>query len=184
MNCSDFVARFTDYFDGVASAEEAQAIENHWAECPSCRRYQGVFEKGASLLRTLPEPELADDFEPRLRHRLYHVADERALADHSASGSTALTVLGIAVLLTAAAWSPVLTGQAPVVELAPIIVDRAPPNARASRAQLAISVQPASGRAVLERGLWEGARLYEYSPLSQRYRREASLRQVGLDRDR
>jgi anti-sigma factor RsiW len=184
MYCSDFVARFTDYFDGLASSEEAEAIQSHSKECSSCRRYQAVFEKGASLLRALPEPELAEDFEPRLRHRLYHVADERVLADHSASGATALTVLGVAVLLTAVAWSPVLTENAPVVELAPIVVDRAPVSTRRRTAAQTSTSRPAPALAILERGLWDGARLYEYSPLSQRYRREGSMRQVGLERDR
>lgn len=185
MDCSDFVARFTDYFDGLSSSEEAEAIRTHSKECSSCRRYQAVFEKGASLLRALPEPELAEDFQPRLTHRLYHVADERVLVDHSASGATALTVLGVAVLLTAVAWAPLLTEQAPVVELAPIVVDRAPISAstRVTGAQTN-GARAATALAILDRGLWDGARLYEYSPLSQRYRREGSMRQVGLERNR
>jgi anti-sigma factor RsiW len=126
MNCSEVVAHFTDYLDGVVSDVEAGVIAWHLEECSACRRYANVLEHGARVLRSLPEPELPEDFTPRLQHRLFHVDDERTIGPHGASGAPALTVLGIAVLLTAVAWSPTLYPGAPVVELPAIVVDRAP----------------------------------------------------------
>src|SRR5690606_17039762 len=108
MNCSDFVARSSDYFDGSAPAEDMGAMEEHLRGCASCTRYKAVYEQGTSLLRDLPEPEIGEDFEPRLRHRLFHVDDRRALIDNSGSAAPALSVLSLAVLLTAVAWSPLL----------------------------------------------------------------------------
>jgi anti-sigma factor RsiW len=184
MNCSEFVARFTDYVDGTAPSAEAAAMADHLDQCESCRRYQTVVEHGAQLLRSLPAPELREDFEPRLRHRLYHVLEERSLSEAATSRTPALTVFGIAVLLTAVAWSPLLRESAPVVELEPIVVDRAPsrlPVRAVSTPQrpLELQVEPA-----LAGGLWEDTRLYEYTPLSRRYQNELRTRQVGLVPDR
>jgi anti-sigma factor RsiW len=180
MTCSDFVARFTDYLDGSAPPEDVRAMSEHLDGCDSCRRYKTVIERGASVLRSLPEPELRDDFAPRLQHRLYHVQEERAPSEHVTSGAPALTVLGIAIMLTAAAWSPLLRGSDPVVELAPIVVSHAPTRLR---------VVPASTQAVLpppelDGRLWENTRLYEYSPLSRRYDDGPRPRQVGFDAGR
>lgn len=179
MNCSEFVARFTDYVDGDAPPADVEAMEEHLGGCESCRRYRTVVEHGAALLRSLPAPELQEDFEPRLQHRLYHVQEERSLSEHATSRTPAFAVFGIAVLLTAVAWSPLLRGSAPVVQLEPIVVDRAPTAPRVrpvngERRPLELRPAPA-----LDAGLWEDTRLYEYSPLSRRYD-DLRTRQVGL----
>ncbi len=74
-------------------------------------------------------------------------------------------MLGIALVLTAVAWSPLLRGGDPVIELEPIVVDRAPSPLRVLPAS-AQRLQPAPD---LDGRLWENTRLYEYSPLSRRY---------------
>jgi anti-sigma factor RsiW len=163
MNCSDVVSRFTTYLDGEASPEDVRAIERHLEGCGECVRYKVVLEHGAKVLRSLPEPEVSEDFSPRLRHRLYHVDDERVLSAHATSGASALTVLGIAILLSAVAWSPTLLGGVPVVELAPIVVDREP-----QRRGVPGMFSTTSDQDVGE-GLWANTLLYDYSPLSQRY---------------
>ncbi len=184
MNCSDFVARFTDYVDDAAPPALVQAMEEHLDGCVSCRRYQAVVEHGAELLRSLPAPELREDFEPRLQHRLYHVQEELTLSTHATSRTPALTVFAIAVLLTAVAWSPLLREGAPVVELEPIVVNRAPPAPRIRPAALqARAIEPRVAP-TLDAGLWEDTRLYEYSPLSRRYQSELRAVQVGLAPDR
>lgn len=182
MNCTTFVARFTDYLDGVLSSADGRAMEQHLEGCVSCVRYKNVVEHGRSVLLSLPVPELRDDFSSRLEHRLLHVADEQVLPDEVASRAPALAVLGIAVLLTVVAWSPLLLGGAPVVQLAPIVVDHAPTRMRTL--PMGLSVQPASddpeGLPVLDRQLWDDTRLYEYSALSRRYPETVQYRQVGL----
>ncbi|HET9948742.1 MAG TPA: zf-HC2 domain-containing protein [Longimicrobiales bacterium] len=183
MDCSIFVARVSDYVDRTAPYEDLQEMEKHLARCGSCRRYARVIERGAELVRSLPQPPLRDDFEPRLRHRLYHVQEERAFPEQVASRAPALTVLGIALLLTAIAWSPVLRGAAPVVQLDPIVVSRAParetggPLAWQEPLSLARAAAPSAG--ALDSELWADARLYEHSPLSRRYR-GTQARQVGF----
>ena len=185
MNCSELVARFTDYVDGVAPPEDLGAMEEHLARCDSCRRYKTVVEHGAELLRSLPAPELREDFEPRLQHRLYHVLEEREHLGAPTSRTPALTVLGIAVLLTAVAWSPLLRTSAPVVELPPIVVDRAPQTFRIRPIAAQESALRLRAAPVLDQGLWDDTRLYEYSPLSRRYDRDLRARPVvGLAGDR
>jgi anti-sigma factor RsiW len=184
MNCSEFISHFTDYLDGSASSEDLRVMEVHLAGCGSCRRYRAVLEHGSSLLRSLPKAELREDFGPRLEHRLYHVQEERSLSEHVASGAPALAVLGIAVLLAAAAWAPLLLESSPVVELQPIVVDRAPPRLPARP----VGVMNASSRArddgMLDIDLWDDARLYEYSTLNRGYRSGPQPRQVGFAPDR
>ena len=185
MNCSDFIERFSDYLDGSTPAEEAVALEAHLEACEPCRRYRTVVEHGASLLRSLPSPQLREDFEPRLWHRLYHVDDERVLNAHQ-SGAPALTVLGIAILLTALAWAPVLGGGPRDVQLAPIVVDRAP-RARESPYRPATFMPAgtfgAKSPAGFGVGLWDETIFYEYSALSQRYNQRPAVRRVS-DPDR
>ena len=181
MTCSEFVARFTDYVDGAAPPVDMRAMEEHLSGCDSCCRYKTVVEHGAHLLRSLPVPELREDFEPRLQHRLYHVQEERLLSEAATSRTPALTVVGIALFLTAVAWSPLLRASAPVVELPPIVVDRAPSPLRllpaaSGRGSLRLRAEPA-----LDQGLWDDTRFYEYTPLSRRYDGDLRTRQVGLD---
>jgi hypothetical protein len=124
-------------------------------------------------------PELRDDFVPLLHNRLYRAQDAAASAP-TASRTPAVAVLGVAVLLTAVAWSPLLRGTPPVVELAPIVVDRAPaPPSRVRAASSGERPLELWREPALDSGLWDDTRLYEYSALSRRYRSPAT-RQVGL----
>lgn len=180
MNCSEVVARFTDYLDGLSPPSDESAIEEHLEHCDACVRYRNVLVHGADILRSLPEPELRDDFEPRLRHRLYHVDDERVIAGHGASGAPAMTVLGIALLLTTVAWSPTLFLRAPAFQLPAIVVDDPPRDAP----ERPVSVTPPGVFSTrtepdLEEGLWANQLIYDYSPLSQRYERRSSVRRVS-----
>jgi anti-sigma factor RsiW len=184
MNCSDVVGRFTDYLDGLASGTEAEAIERHLEGCPSCVRYKNVVVHGAELLRTLPEPELESDFGPRLRNRLHNVDDERVLLQHGASGTPAMTVLGIALVLTAVAWSPALFSGENDVELAPIVVNQEPVRSPARPVRSSPpGVFSTKSTTDLGEGLWANTLLYDYTPLSQRYEQRARGRRAGqLDR--
>jgi anti-sigma factor RsiW len=179
MNCTEVVARFSEYLDGTASKPDVSAIERHLNECGNCARYHNVMVHGAALLRDLPEPELPEDFEPRLQHRLYHVDDERTLRAHAASGTPAMTVLGIALLLTAIAWSPTIFSGLPVVQLPPIVVDRAPERTPFRPASTVPGTFSTKTEPDLDDPLWVGQLLYDYSPLSQRYDQRARVRRVS-----
>jgi len=181
MTCTEFVAGFSDYYDGTATNEFAAAAEEHMASCGSCRRYRHVVHSGAHLLRALPGVELREDFHPRLRHTLFHVDDGVLVRRHTSSGTTALVVAGIATFLSALAWSPALRPSAPVVELAPIVVS-SPAALRAAT----FGFEPYRGVAIrAQRGLWEDAhRLFiEYSALSRRYSQRSPLIRTGLEQD-
>ena len=180
MHCSDFLARFNDYLDGPVPPGEVESMEEHLRGCDSCKRYRKVLKLGATVLRALPEPKLREDFEPRLRHRLYHVDDERAVTAHQ-SGAPALTVFGIAILLTALAWAPALRGGSSDVLLEPIVVDRAPRRASPFRSVSFVPPGAFSTKnpANLDDGLWDNTLLYEYSALSQLYNQHARVRRVG-----
>jgi hypothetical protein len=183
MTCSDFLERFTDFLDGEGPEDLRTNAEAHLESCDRCRRYHEVMMQGAAVLRSLPEAQVPDDFQPRLQHRLYHVDDEVALGAHTASGTTVLTVLGMSMLLTALAWSPALRPMAPVVELPPIVVSDPPLTMPPINV---IGVRSMIPRPTLDQtgtGLWDDAQalLYEYSPLQQRYRERGPLRRAGLD---
>lgn len=183
MTCSEFVERFTEFFDGEGPEEFRADAEAHVESCSRCRRYHEVMVQGSAILRSLPEAEVSEDFKPRLQHRLYHVDDEAVLGAHTASGATVLTVLGMSMLLTALAWSPALRPTAPVVELPPIVVSEPPLRLRPVNALPlgAAILRPAWARRGTD--LWDDAQalLYEYSPLQQRYRENAPPRRAGLD---
>jgi len=184
MGCAEFVQSFSDIQDGLVPERVRREAEAHLRACPSCRRYRRVVLQGGELLRSLPALEVPEDFRPRLRHRLYHVHDEAALAEHSGSGTSALTALGMAVILTFAAWSPALRHEPPVVDLEPIVVSRPPVRFAA----LVVRLPLRTSRSVLwdgSRGLWDDAPalLLEYSPLSERYGRRPTLRRAGLEQD-
>jgi len=183
MTCSDFVERFTDFLDGEGPEKLRLEAEAHLGSCSECTRYHEVVLRGAAVLRSLPQAQVPEDFPPRLQHRLYHVDQNAALSAHTASGTTALTVLGMSLLLTALAWSPALRPSAPVVELPPIVVSDPPSRQRPMNVlpMRAAIFRPTWG--LVGRNLWDDAQalLYEYSPLQQRYRESSPVRRAGLD---
>lgn len=181
MSCKEFLDSFSDFEDGLLAGAELEAFEGHRDACPSCRRYVEVVRQGRALLASLPPLEVGDDFSPRLEHRIHHLVDGAPLVRDrdSASGTTAVTVLAIAVLMALAAWSPSMRRPL-VVELPAIVVDQPPPRP----IQLRYRMDPlrVDGADAYSRTLWSGANqvLFETSPLGERYR-QASLSRVGLE---
>ena len=180
MNCSEFLERFSDWTDGSASSAEIATMESHLVSCGSCSRYRTVVHRASTLVRTLPEPELREDFAPRLRHRIYALDEERAWTAHQ-SATPALTVLGMAVLLALLAWAPLLRGGAREVTLEPIVVDG---SVRQNGRRAPVLLSPPGSfssktPATLDDGLWDNTRFYEYSALSQRYNQRARVRRVS-----
>ena len=171
------------------------------AACGKCARYQEVVSRSVALLQVMPRAELAESFRPRLQHRLFHLDDGGAVARPGRGSATpAVTVLGMAILLTAVAWSPTIGSGVPEVELPAIVVSGPPlldplldplfdqlfdPDAAGPR-PVSSGVPSPSG--LFPGGLWSDAKslLYEYSPMSERYRGqrdpgERVLRRTGLD---
>jgi hypothetical protein len=77
MNCREFVARYTDYRDGLITApREMRRFARHMAACAVCQRYDAALQRGVGSLQDgSPDPNSA--FRQRLDRRL---AAERARA--------------------------------------------------------------------------------------------------------
>ena len=151
-------------------------------ECEKCARYEQVVSRGVKLLQTMPQVELAESFRPRLQHRLFHI-DEGAVATQATSGSAVpvAAALGMAILLACIAWYPSFGRAIPEVSLPAIIVSRPPEPATLFETDA--FGMPAGSSLNLGNGLWSNPNtlLYEYSPMSERYRNNSALRRTGLD---
>ncbi len=78
MTCAEFLARYTDYRDGLIGApREARRFARHVAICFTCRRYDTTLREGVGALQTQDRPEPDAAFRQRLARRL---AGERARA--------------------------------------------------------------------------------------------------------
>lgn len=178
MNCNHFLDSFSDYEDGLLPDSARVACGDHLAVCASCSRYVQVIQKGRSMLSVLPPVEVGEDFTPRLQHRIYHLADGESLVREreAGSGTTAVTLVAMTVLLALAAWSPSVKRPF-VVELPAIVVNEPPPRpVRLIYQSLPVRQQPGEPHL---RNVWTGARdvLYRTSHISQRY----SLSRAGLE---
>jgi hypothetical protein len=186
MTCSDFIDRFSEYFDRVGDERFIGEAEAHLASCSSCRRYLEVIERGRELIRSSPVVKVAGDFYPRLKHRLFHIEDGDSISRGSAgSATTGATILGMAVLLTLVAWAPMMRAREQEPEPSSLAqrstngaMGLRPPPVSFSRNSVTFS--QTFERAPRE--LWETELLlWEYSPLRERYGPVGGLRRVGLD---
>jgi hypothetical protein len=201
MGCSEFLEHFSEYFDGVGEPAFLAEADAHVASCDQCRRYRDVVVRGRELMQAAPGPRVSRDFYPRLKHRIYHVEDADALAKTSVGSATSgAAVLGIAVVLTVVAWSPLMRDKTEV-ELAPIVVDNPRPTAKLGLRPPPVRLTtnddrdlvrplPGSPGTVLHfagygphpTDLLESSQLiWEYSPLYDQYGDASSLRRVGMD---
>jgi len=105
-DCDRFVQEYSDYRDGALSAEQEADFREHVETCPCCARYDRVLRAGSELLARLPSEQPADDFMPRLKHRLYNVDEGLSeLPAHRFAGGAAL--VGVAAVgLLALFWLP------------------------------------------------------------------------------
>ncbi|MEJ2540089.1 MAG: hypothetical protein P8188_08985 [Gemmatimonadota bacterium] len=132
MTCSDFIQGFSDYVDGVGDPEQLEAACSHVERCASCRGYEETYRRGVQLLRSFSDLTVRDGFEPELDRR---IREETAMALESlgrrsvSSGSSMTMLVGMALILVGAAWSPLLFSRVVQVELSPI--QAAAPRARA-----------------------------------------------------
>lgn len=169
MDCTEFLASHSEFFDGVLSGERARAFSQHLGACRSCARYHEVVSQGRELLRSLPPIEPSHDFYPRLQHRLYHLMDAAQSEQGSrASGTSTAAALAIALAMTIAAWSPLVRAQAPQLDLPAIVVYEPPPPTSPYTLPSVLSLgylQFPSGLTV--ESLWSRSNmlLYLYSPL-------------------
>ena len=180
MDCSEFLSRFSDFYDASPESRLRRQAQAHLDECEKCARYERAVASGAAVLQDLPRVQLSDSFRPTLEHRLFHLEDENALARAAAASAIpALTAVGMAIVLAVVAWSPLLEGSTPQVDLAPIVVSGPPSREPAFAGTERFAPRdPAPG---LKKELWSdpNAQLFEYSAMRERYRAESLLRRTG-----
>lgn len=126
MQCTAFLQGYTDFRDGRLAPDREAEFRAHIEACSACERYDRVLRSGIELLSELPEPELSDDFMPRLRHRLYNV--DQGVLDSSSNrflGSAALVAVA-AVGLLALFWLPFAATVPVEVELPAVAAERPP----------------------------------------------------------
>ena len=185
MQCSEFLDRFSDFYDGDPGLSEVEDFEAHLEACASCRRYRDVVARGGEILRSLPAPRARGGFLSRIQHRVFHLEEEEAIRRGTGgSGMTAGTALAVAAFLVVAAWYPSLESDPPAVELPAIVVADPPAESSFDLSSPALTPDSAldpSGPTFQEGGLWthSNSLLYQHSSLGRRYR-DRGVVQAGL----
>lgn len=160
-DCDRFIRQYSDYRDGILSAEQESEFREHVTECPCCARYDRVLRTGTELLASLPTEHPDDDFMPRLQHKLYNV-DEGLIADSSNRFAGAAALVGVAsVGLLALFWLPFAAIVPVEMQLDPVAAHAPPPGENdvpnLFRPGPHVDVASRSGTGVLENGaaIWE-----------------------------
>lgn len=112
MDCTEFLARYSDYDDSLLPAPELARFSAHLGMCSACARYDRVLRKGRMLARQIPAPRASGEFLPALEDRLTSASSGERPARRLAAGA----MVGLAGLLAAssALWiaTNVATGGA------------------------------------------------------------------------
>lgn len=124
MDCKAFLDTYTEYRDGLLDDLHVAEANQHLATCESCTRYDRVFCRGIELLHTLPIAESAEDFMPRLRHRLYNVDDGIYKASRRQLGGSAALIGVASVGLLALLWLPFTTRTSVEFQLQAVAAER------------------------------------------------------------
>ncbi len=127
-DCNRFLQEYSDYRDGALSAEREAEFREHVNACPCCARYDRVLRAGSELLSSLPSEEPAEDFMPRLTHRLYNVDEGlTAMPAHQFAGAAAL--VGVAAVgILALFWLPFAAIVPVEMQLDPVAAYAPPPG--------------------------------------------------------
>jgi len=98
MNCSDFLARYSDWADGlVVDDGERRALERHRIHCKSCGRRDEALRRGLLVLRNLECLPPTARFGARLEARLGSSTDLDDARVPSWAGTAAM-MLGLLAL--------------------------------------------------------------------------------------
>jgi len=142
MNCKQIESVLLDYTAGRLSGADRASAEQHFAECPGCRRRAAGFRAVAQVLEDWDTPPLSPWFNARLRQR---IAAEEALGWNwqrvlgwLAHPAAAAAFAGVLMVGSLAVWSarpsvhpappvaakPAVQQQKPQVdELMPVVED-------------------------------------------------------------
>jgi hypothetical protein len=127
-DCDRFIQEYSDYRDGVLTADRQAEFREHVAACACCARYDRVLRAASDLLSQLPGAEPDEDFMPRLQHRLYNI--DEGLGDlpaHRFAGAAAL--VGVAAVgILALFWLPFAATVPMEMQLDPVAAYIPPPT--------------------------------------------------------
>jgi predicted anti-sigma-YlaC factor YlaD len=110
MDCTEFLARYSDYDDSLLSAAELERFQAHLSRCGPCSRYDRVLRKGRMLARQRSPLQGTAEFMPRLHRRLWQDRTQRRRPAPPALGGVAIALAAVTVILTAF-WVITLLGQ-------------------------------------------------------------------------
>jgi hypothetical protein len=123
INCSEFLAHYSDFRDQLLDPATHAAFDRHVEACESCARYDRVVESGIATLLRLPEVTPSADFVERLDLRLAMSTD--AFDPRASSGAPVALVIAVAASIGAAAWLPALRPHPQPVRL-PVVFAHSP----------------------------------------------------------
>jgi anti-sigma factor RsiW len=69
-NCQALLHQLSAFVEDEASPQLCQEIERHLASCANCRIVVDTLDRTISLYHTLPAPEMSEEVQIRLHHRL------------------------------------------------------------------------------------------------------------------
>lgn len=116
MDCTRFIAGYSDYDDSLLAPAEEVAFRAHLEACAACGRYDRVLRKGRMVARQLG-PEVSRDFLPRLEHRILTASwpSPGPVSPAVAGGFLTLMVAAVAGLWLSGGAGPVAGPERPLV---------------------------------------------------------------------
>jgi anti-sigma factor RsiW len=104
MRCEEFLARYSEFVDGLLMPSDAERLRAHLAACARCLRYDRVYRRGVALLASEAQFEPGPSFFDQLHYRIAS-EDQRALQPISTSVATAVTIAAVLAVLV---WAPAM----------------------------------------------------------------------------
>ena len=104
-SCSEYLARHSEYLDGLMDDVTAQQWRTHLSDCADCARYDRVVRQGLKLLVAQSELQPTPDFMTQLQQRLVYEDRRSAMRPMTSLASASVA---IAAMLAFSAWIPVI----------------------------------------------------------------------------
>ena len=98
MTCHEFEEQANLYIDGLLDEEASRRVEEHMAECPSCRAVYTRLTQVVEALGSLEELPLPEGFEEKLAGQLKPTVKKRSLWKHPGLWSSVAAVLVVMVV--------------------------------------------------------------------------------------
>jgi Putative zinc-finger len=102
MTCAEFLARYTEFRDGLLTEPgQARRFERHLVQCPNCRGYEVALRRGLQALQGVDELLPSPDFRTRLESRLRSEGLVPGSRPPARAGVAAALFIAVAIALLA-----------------------------------------------------------------------------------